>query len=56
MTDPFGTIRDLAARREQLQHEWSSEVKALHAAGYSLRAIAEAAGVSHDSVWRRVRA
>ena len=56
MSDPFSTIRDLAAQRQALQHEWSTEVKQLHAAGYSLRAIAEAAGVSHDSVWRRVRA
>lgn len=55
MSDPFATIRELAAQRQMLQHEWSEEVKALHAAGYSLRAIADAAGVSHDSVWRRVR-
>jgi lambda repressor-like predicted transcriptional regulator len=45
----------LAAKREQVQHDWSQEVKALHAAGYSLRAIAEVAGVSHDTVWKRVR-
>lgn len=54
MTDPFETIRDLAAQRRMLQHEWSREVKLLHAAGYSLRAIADAAGVSPDTVWRRV--
>jgi transposase-like protein len=45
----------LAAKREQVQNDWSQEVKALHAAGYSLRAIAEVAGVSHDTVWKRVR-
>jgi hypothetical protein len=55
MSDPFATVRELAAQREMLQHEWTTEVKALHALGFSLRAIADAAGVSHDSVWRRVR-
>jgi len=55
MQDPFATIRLLAKKREQVQHDWSQEVKALHAAGFSLRAIASAAGVSHDTVWKRVR-
>jgi hypothetical protein len=55
MSDPFATICDLAARKGELQAEWTAEVKALHALGFSLRAIADAAGVSHDSVWRRVR-
>jgi len=55
MSDPFSTIRQLAAKREQVQHEWSQEVKALHAAGYSLRTIADVAGVSHDTVWRKVK-
>ena len=55
MSDPFSTIRELAAQREQVKHEWSQEVKALHAAGYSLRTIADAAGVSHDTIWKRVR-
>lgn len=55
MSDPFSKIRELAAQREQVKHEWSEEVKALHAAGYSLRTIADVAGVSHDTVWKRVR-
>jgi hypothetical protein len=55
MEDPFVTIRLLADARQKVQHEWSQEVKALHAAGFSLRAIASAAGVSHDTVWKRVR-
>ena len=55
MEDPFATIKLLAHKRDQVKHEWSQEVKALHAAGFSLRAIASAAGVSHDTVWKRVR-
>jgi lambda repressor-like predicted transcriptional regulator len=55
MSDPFDKIRKLAAKRDEIKHEWSQEVKALHAAGFSLRAIASAAGVSHDTVWKRVR-
>ncbi len=55
MSDPFEDVRRAAARREDAVDAWEREVRALHAAGYSLRAIAAAAGVSHDSVWRRVR-
>lgn len=55
MSDPFTEIRMLAKKRQDVQHEWSQEIKHLHAAGYSLRAIAEAAGVSHDTVWKKVR-
>jgi lambda repressor-like predicted transcriptional regulator len=55
MEDPFATIRQLAHKREQAQHEWQQEIRALHAAGFSLRAIANVAGVSHDTVWKKVR-
>lgn len=55
MSDPFAQIRVLARKREEVQHEWSQEIKQLHAAGFSLRTIADVAGVSHDTVWRRVK-
>jgi hypothetical protein len=55
MTDPFAGLRAAAAERESARDRWETEVRALHAAGFSLRAIASAAGVSHDVVWRRVR-
>jgi hypothetical protein len=55
MSDPFATIKLLAHEREKVQHEWNQEIKALHAAGFSLRAIADVAGVSHDTIWKRVR-
>ena len=52
MTDPFGTVRLLASRREEADWAWRCEVMNLKAAGLSLRAIADAAAVSHDTVWR----
>ena len=55
MSDPFAEIRMLAKKRQEVQHDWSQEIKHLHAAGFSLRVIAEAAGVSHDTVWKKVR-
>ena len=53
MEDPFATIRMLSHKRQQLTYDWVQEMKALRAAGYSVRAIAEVAGVSHDTVWKR---
>jgi hypothetical protein len=53
MEDPFATIRMLSDKRHQLTYEWVQEMKALRAAGYSVRAIAQVAGVSHDTVWKR---
>ena len=55
MTDPFSKLRTAARERERAHHEWQQEVKAAHAAGFSLRAVAEIAGVSHDTVWRTVK-
>jgi hypothetical protein len=55
MTDPFSKLRKAAREREKAHHEWQQEVKAAHAAGFSLRAVAEIAGVSHDTVWRTVK-
>lgn len=52
MPDPFEGLRRAAANREHAEDVWRSEVLAARAAGFSLRAIAEAAGVSHDTVWR----
>jgi IS30 family transposase len=52
MSDPFEKIRRLADEREQADESWRQEVRALRAAGFSTRAIAEVAGVSHDTVWK----
>jgi transposase-like protein len=52
LDDPFSKIREIARHRDKAEEEWRTEVLCLRAAGYSLRAIAEVAGVSHDTVWR----
>lgn len=55
MTDPFDKVRRLTLRREASNENWTEEVRLLRAAGYSVRAIADVAGVSHDTVWRATR-
>jgi DNA-binding NarL/FixJ family response regulator len=52
MSDPFARIKELAVRREETDWAWRCEVLNLRAAGFSTRAIAQVAGVSHDTVWR----
>lgn len=48
-------LRRLTLRRRKLDAEWRQAVKDAHADGQSLRAIAEAADVSHVHVRRIVR-
>ena len=52
MDDPFAVIKRLSDEREQADWAWRCEVMNLRAAGFSTRAIAQVAGVSHDTVWR----
>jgi transposase-like protein len=53
MSDPFAKMREVSKKRDKVTYEWVQEMKALRAAGYSVRTIAEVAGVSHDTVWKR---
>jgi hypothetical protein len=55
MTDPFEGLRAAARARIEAHDRWREEVRAARAVGFSLRTIAEAAGVSHDTVWKEVR-
>ena len=53
--DPFEGLRAAAQDRLTADQRWREEVRAVRALGFSLRVIAEAAGVSHDTVWKEVR-
>lgn len=55
MTDPFSGLREAAEARIEAHDRWRAEVRAARAAGYSLRTIADAAGVSHDTVWKVIK-
>lgn len=55
MSDPFAELRRLAMAREVADDSLRLEVGALRAAGYSLRAIAQAAMLSPDTVMRWTR-
>lgn len=50
--DPFTVIRELSSQRSRSDWAWRDEVMNLKAAGWSLRTIAEVAGVSHDTIWK----
>ena len=52
MTDPFWQLRRLTRQADMADDALRAEVLALRAAGYSLRAIAQAANLSPDTVWR----
>ena len=51
MVDEFEELRKATARRHQAQMEWEAEVRRMRESGWSVRAIAPAAGVSHMTVW-----
>jgi len=55
MSDPFDKLRMLTVAKREASAEWHEELKALRAAGFSLRAIASASGHSHDYVWKKTR-
>ena len=50
--DPFFEVRRLADLKTVHTDQLRDEVRALRSAGFSVRAIAAAAGVAPDTVWR----
>jgi len=55
MSDPFAGLRRAVASKANSENQVRQEVAALRALGFSLRAIAGAAGLSPDTVWRWTR-
>jgi len=55
MSDPFAGLRRAATSRVNSEDELRREIWELRALGFSLRAIAGAAGLSPDTVWRWTR-
>jgi DNA-directed RNA polymerase specialized sigma24 family protein len=55
MSDPFKQLRRLARDYRATDDQFRSEVQALRASGYTLRAIAAASGLSPDTVMRWCR-
>ena len=51
MIDEFADLRAATARKVRAQQEWENEVMRLRQAGWSVRALAAPAGVSHMTVW-----
>jgi len=50
--DPFADLRRFADLKTVSADQLRDEVRALRAAGYSVRAIAQAANVAPDTAWR----
>ena len=52
VSDEFERMRRLSQARRNAEQAWEQEVRELRSAGFSLRAIAPVAGVSHDTIWK----
>ena len=53
--DEFARLREFTKMKQQIQRQWESEIVALREQGYSTRALADPAGVSHMTVWELTR-
>ena len=53
--DPLTRVRRVTARRSRSQKDWHDAIRAAHASGASLRAIGDAAGISHVRVLKILR-
>lgn len=52
----IAALEQVAIRAEQTRTEMATAMRIAHSAGWSLRAIAKAAGVSHEQVRRTISA
>lgn len=52
---PLRRVQKAARDRERAELQWKTTIIAAHAEGFSLREIAEAAGVGHTRVLQIVR-
>ena len=53
--DEFGRLREFTALKNTVQRQWENEIIWLRRQGYSTRALADPAGVSHMTVWELTR-
>ena len=49
--DEFAALREFTRRKRKAQQDWENEVLRLKQAGWSTRALADPAGVSHMTIW-----
>lgn len=49
--DEFAALREFTRRKHKAQRDWEDEIRRMRHSGWSVRAIAPAAGVSHMTVW-----
>jgi lambda repressor-like predicted transcriptional regulator len=55
MTTPAVTVARLAKKARDAKAERDKAIRAMHAAGASLRVIAEAAGLNHNTIAKIVK-
>ena len=53
--DEFAALREFTRRKQKAQQDWENEVIRLRGNGWSTRALANPAGVSHMTVWELTR-
>lgn len=55
MTDEFTALRKATEAKKKAQLAWEAEIVRMRKDGWSTRALADPAGVSHMTVWELTR-
>jgi lambda repressor-like predicted transcriptional regulator len=55
MTDEFTALREATEAKKKAQLAWEAEIVRMRKDGWSTRALADPAGVSHMTVWELTR-